>query len=94
MSSSNQYQHNGQPMRVLSTDGVQFVGGLSAHDASEVGRHWNAIRRYLEYGEETDLSAFAGVAVGGRMLETDLYQIEWHAVRGDVRFESIYDEVV
>jgi hypothetical protein len=71
-----------------------MLAGLSDSDASTVGRHWNAVRRYLEYGDETDLSNFHGVTVAGHALETDPFVIEWHAVRGDVRFESIYDEVV
>jgi hypothetical protein len=71
-----------------------MLPGLSDSDASTVGQHWNAVRRYLEHGDETDLSHFAGVTVAGRLLETDADVIEWHAIRGDVRFESIYDEVI
>jgi hypothetical protein len=81
-------------MRVLTTHGVKMLGGLSDTDASTVGRHWNAVRRYLEYGYETDLSTFQGVTVSGRFLETDPDVIDWYALRGDVRFESIYDEVI
>ncbi len=94
-------------IRVLTRDGVQVVTGLTANDRAEVARHWNAVRRYLETGDETGLRAFddhrvgaielphqPDVALGGYRLETDPSVIEWHAVRGDVRFESIYDEVV
>jgi hypothetical protein len=80
-------------MRVLTTRGVEMLGGLSDSDATMVGRHRNAIRRYLEYGDETDLSTFHGVTVAGHALEADPFVIEWHAIRGDVRFEAIYDEV-
>ena len=81
-------------VRALTTRGVEMLPGLSDIDASTVGRHWNAVRRYLEYGYETDLSNFHGVSVAGRFLETDPDVIDWHALRGDVRFESIYDEVI
>ena len=81
-------------MRVLTTRGLEMLGGLSDADASTVGRHWNAVRRYLEYGSEADLQDFEGTTVAGRFLEIDPDVIEWHAIRGDVRFESIYDEVV
>jgi hypothetical protein len=81
-------------IRVLTTRGVEMLGGLSDPEASTVGRHWNAVRSYLEYGYETDLEDFHGVIVAGRVLETDPDVIDWHALRGDVRFESIYDEVV
>jgi hypothetical protein len=81
-------------MRVLTTRGVEMLAGLSDSDASTVGRHWNAVRRYLEYGYQTDLSNFQGVSVASRFLETDPDVIDWHALRGDVRFESIYDEII
>jgi len=89
--------HNNQirpPIRVLTRQGIQFLPNLTDQEASQVGRHWNAVRRYLEYGDETGLDHLDGVTVGGFTLETDPYAIEWHAVRGEVRFESIYDEVI
>ncbi len=82
------------PLRVLTTAGVQFLPGLTDREASVVGRHWNALRRYLDYGDDSALTEFEQVEVGGYQLETDLDAIEWHAIRGDVRFESIYDEVI
>lgn len=94
-------------MRVLTTRGVVVLEGISTEEASLIGRHWNAIRRYLEYGEEDELSSFrsrfvggstslssADVPMGGYELEADVEAIEWHAVRGNVTFESIYDEVI
>lgn len=103
----SRYDDDRPAIRVLTRDGVQVVTGLSADDRADVARHWNAVRRYLETGDETGLSAFddhlvgaielphqPNVVRGGHRLETDPSVIEWHAVRGDVRFESIYDEVV
>jgi hypothetical protein len=99
---------NGRPrqprsaVRVLTTRGLDYLTDLSDHHASVVGRHWNAIRRYLETGDSYDLEPFERVRVTGRddsgqgvsvVLETDLDEIDRHAVRGDIRFESIYDEV-
>jgi hypothetical protein len=81
-------------MRVLTKRGIEMLGGLSDTDATTVGRHWNAVRHYLEYGDQSDLQDFQGVTIAGRLLETDPDVIDWHAIRGDVRFESIYDEVV
>lgn len=81
-------------LRILTTDGLEFVSGLNAAEASNVGSHWNAIRRYLEWGETKGLQHLQGVRVAGRILETRPEVIEWHATRGDVSFESIYDEVV
>lgn len=89
------------PVRVLTTEGLQVVTGLGDSEASAVARHWNAVRRYLEQGDESGLAEFEDRVVGrtpqlpgGHRLETDPSVIEWHAVRGEVRFESIYDEVV
>jgi len=82
------------PIRVLTRQGIQFLPNLTDQEASQVGRHWNAVRRYLEHGDETGLSHLDGVTVGGFTLETDPYAVEWHAMRGEVRFESIYDEVI
>jgi hypothetical protein len=80
-------------MRVLTTEGLQFVPDLTAEEASLVGRHWNAIRHYLETGAVRDLRQLEGTVVAGRRLETSLTQIEHHAICGDVEFESIYGDV-
>lgn len=79
-------------IRVFTIDGVQFVAGLSAIQTSLVARHWNAIRRYLETGDDVDLADLDGVAVGGHRLETRPPVVESHAVRGEVEFESIYED--
>jgi hypothetical protein len=71
-----------------------FLAGLTAAEATTVGRHWNAVRIHLEYGDDHKLAQFVNVRVAGYALETDPLVIEWHAIRGDVRFESIYDEVI
>lgn len=89
-------------MRVLTTNGVWFLAPVDALGASDVGRHWNAVRRYLDTGNDDDLAGFAGIELEGVdqdgtrhrvALATDPDSIEIHAMRGDVRFESIYDEV-
>jgi hypothetical protein len=84
----------GAPVRVLTTEGPVFLVGLTAEAVSTVGRHWNAIRRYLDYGDASALPPFTALQVGGRFLVTDLAIIEWWAILGYVTFESIYDEVV
>jgi hypothetical protein len=81
------------PIRVLTTSGIRFLTGLTAAEATTVGRHWNAVRIYLEYGDDTKLAPFINAHVAGHLLETDPAVIDWHAIRGDVRFETIYDEV-
>lgn len=80
-------------IRVLTPEGVEFVSGLSATQTSLVAQHWNAIRRYLETGDDNDLADLEGLAVGGHPLETQPQAVETHAIRGEIDFESIYDEV-
>lgn len=81
------------PIRVLTTHGLQYPSGLSDGEASAVGHHWNAVRRYLETGVVDGLMELEGTEVAGMKLETRLAEIERHAIRGDVEFESIYGQV-
>ncbi len=81
------------PIRVLTTHGLQYPSDLTDGEASAVGRHWNAIRRYLETGAVVELMELEGTEVVGVRLETRLVEIEHQAIRGNVEFESIYGEV-
>ena len=63
-------------------------------EARTVGQHWNAVRAYLEFGDDSKLIPFVGVDIAGHILETDPAVIDWYAIRGEVSFESIYDEVI
>ena len=90
------------PMRILTTVGLDYLADLDQHDATTVSSHWQAIRHYLETGDSVALDQFDEVEVEGRdehgqlrrvVLETDLDEIDRQAIRGDIRFESIYDEV-
>lgn len=89
-----------QPIRLFSTAGVIAAEGLNPAERSVVAGHWNAVRRFLEYGDESalvDVERAAApapgepVRVGGHVLEFDLDAIERVAFAGDVRFESIYE---
>ncbi len=82
------------PIRVLTTGGMITLSGLGDAEATEVGRHWNAVRRYLETGEDTALAEFQRSFIRGRELAASAALVEWFAVRGEVSFESIYDEVI
>jgi hypothetical protein len=81
-------------IRVLTTRGAQFLTGLTRDQASAVGRHWNAVRRYLDTGQDFQLGEFDDVDIDGETLETGIDAIEYWAIRGEVQFEDIYDEVV
>lgn len=88
-------------VRVLSRSGIVFAPGLQPAALTLIAHHWNAVRRYLEYGDDSALvdvertiEDCGDVTVGDHVLLFDLDLIEYYAMRGDVRFESIYDEVV
>lgn len=103
MSPTNQRRPSRRhPVRVLSTHGLAYLANLDPRDATLVGRHWNAIRGYLDTGDSVELADFDNIEIQGAdkqgiavraVLETDLDTIDMHAIRGDVSFESIYDEV-
>lgn len=86
-------------IRVFGTRGVTHADGLDPWERSTVARHWNAVREFLERGEDRTLRALEaellqtpnGVMVGDVELGFDLDLIEREAFRGEVRFESIYE---
>jgi hypothetical protein len=61
---------------------------------SLIGKHHNAIRRYLETGDDEPLRQFRTkrLRLGGQIyeLETDLETIEDIAHAGDLGYEDIY----
>lgn len=86
-------------IRAITTGGVDFIRVPDPLDRSTVARHWNAVREFLEHGEDRTLRALeaellqtpSGVMVGDVELSFDLDLIEREAFRGEVRFESIYE---
>jgi hypothetical protein len=56
-------------MNVVTTDGVQEVLLRSSRQASLVGEHANAVKKFLLTGDDEPLRKFAGVKVAGRELE-------------------------
>ena len=56
-------------MNVITTDGVQEVPLRSSRQASLVGEHANAVKKFLLTGDDEPLRKFAGVKVAGRELE-------------------------
>jgi hypothetical protein len=77
--------------RAITTDGVLTVMPLSDHEASLIGQHHNAVKAFLNEGDVEALLPFAGVKVGGRLLETDPDEIESLARDGDFGYDDIYD---
>ncbi len=80
------------PMRAVTRQGLVLLSGLSDDDASLVGRHDNAVKRYLDTGDDSGLEEFDGVTVAGYELETSLDVLDFYAFVNDIRFEDIYEE--
>lgn len=79
-------------MNVLTTMGVEVLFEVHRKDMSAVGKHWNAVQRFLATGETDQLRRFRGVKVGGRTLMTDPDEIEDWAAAGGLDFEDIYED--
>ncbi len=79
-------------MRAITRQGLVLLPGLSDSDASLVGRHDNAVRRYLDTGDDTDLQEFEEITVAGHELETSLDALDYYALINEIRFEDIYEE--
>ena len=79
-----------RPLRALTTEGVVDLDLPDSRVATLIGRHWAAIRRFLDTGNETVLQEFQGQRVGSFILETDPDVIEDLARRGELSFEDIY----
>jgi hypothetical protein len=77
-------------MRVLTAEGVKEVAIRGSHVASRIGAHWNAVRKYVDTGDESGLRAFADTFPAGMRLATDPVFIDQEARRGELDFEDIY----
>lgn len=86
-------------LRVMTSRGVQHVSGLDPWERSTVASHWNAVRDFLENGDDHSLRSLEaellrsadGVVVGDVELSFNLDLIEREAFRGETRFEELYE---
>lgn len=74
-------------MNVVTTAGVVEVPLRSSRQASVVGEHANAVKRFLLTGDETPLRKFTGVKVGGHELETRPDVLEEQQRTGELEYE-------
>jgi soluble cytochrome b562 len=78
-------------MRILTADGPKWVDVESYSDASDIGTYWNAVRKFVNTGDDSGLWAFEGEFIGVDELLTDLDDIEYWAQVGELEFEDIYE---
>jgi hypothetical protein len=79
-------------LRVLTKAGLKVIDVSSEADASRVGAHWNAIRQFLNSGDDFPLWDFDNDAIEGDVFETDLDAIEAWSRSGELDFDEIYED--
>lgn len=77
-------------MRILTAAGVLEVETHDPGERSMVGTHWNAVRLFLDTGDDSALAGARGQTVSGEPLLTDPDEIEVWASAGELEFEDIY----
>lgn len=80
---------------ILVVQGVREVTIRGSREASQIGKFWAAVQRYLQTGDDSALTKFRGRYVtdtsGNRyFFLTDLRQLDRLASAGVLSFESIY----
>ena len=80
-------------MYISSTEGVveRVVRGSRAR--SLVGRHHNAVERYLATGDTSALDPFVGKRVAGVELETAPTRLEDQFIAGELEFLELYTQM-
>jgi hypothetical protein len=79
-------------MRVVSSDGMREVEVRGSRQATRIAQHMNAIKVFLDTGDDEALRRFSGVKVAGLLLETDPDRIEELARVHELSFEDIYGD--
>ena len=74
-------------MNVVTTEGVVEVPIRSSRQASLVGEHANAVKKFLLTGDDEPLHKFAGVKVAGRELEVRPEVLEELQRTGELEYE-------
>jgi hypothetical protein len=82
-------------LSVLTVYGKRELPFRDSRQASIVGRHWDAVQRYLQTGDDSALRKFHGKKVtdanGKRhLLLTDTAEIDRLGSAGVLSFESLY----
>ena len=78
-------------MHVQATTGDVVADIPSSTQASLNARHANAVKRYRDTGDPTDLAQFRGKKVAGYELETDLAVLTARARADELDVLELYD---
>lgn len=79
-------------MKMLTASGVEVLAvDFGSDAASAIGRHWNAVKRFLHTGDISEPEPFASLRIRGHRFAVDPGWIEHWAARGELDFEDIYE---
>ena len=80
---------------ILTPEGPREIALRDSRQASEVAKHWDAVQRYLQKGDDSVLPRFRHIRIsdakGVRVrLLTDVEEIDRFGNAGVLSFESLY----
>lgn len=78
-------------MNVFGPQGLTTVTVRGSRQATVIAEHWNAIRHYVNTGDESKLRRFYSRTVAGIELESDPDVVDQLAAIGALDFEDIYE---
>jgi hypothetical protein len=82
-------------LKILTPDGIQTIAIRDSRQASQLGKYWDAVQRYLQTGDTWRLKKFKGTKIIDAKrkkvsLLTDTSEINRLASAGFLSFESLY----
>lgn len=82
-------------LTVLTADGRQEIATRDSRQASQLGRYWDAVQRYLQMGDTSRLEKFQGKKITDAsreqfLLLTDTEELNRLGKAGVLSFESLY----
>lgn len=82
-------------LKVPTRKGLREIAIRNSRQASQIGRYWNAVHRYLATGDAKALRKFKGIRMTDKNgdqvpLLTDLDDLDRLGNAGVLSFESIY----
>ncbi len=84
-------------MEFLTPDGKIEIDVTNSKTASDIGRYFNVVKRYIYMGEEHGLREFHGKFVQAGKVKhpyiTDTAILDELAERGELSYEDIYEEI-
>lgn len=80
-------------IRMLTDAGViELPVEIGSSEASDIGKHWNAVKQFLHSGDVSLLTPFDGKRIGDHQFAIDPAWIETWGAAGELDYEDIYGD--